>query len=149
MKTRTQKIGKILLLAYILLSLGGLFYRVAQADDSVTNKPPVPDTVTKSAGSTGFSTLKNPLQASSIEKLLFSFVDILIFIGVIVAVFVFIFIGFKLVMAQGNEDALKEAKQWFLYAVIGTAILIGSKMIVSVIENTLVSSGLVKKEVIK
>ncbi len=87
--------------------------------------------------------LDNPIKANNIQDLLFSVVDILIFIGAIVAVFVFIWVGFQLIMAQGNESALKEAKGYFLSAVIGTAILISSKLIVVVIKNTLISSGVV------
>jgi hypothetical protein len=118
--------------------------------DYVTNpsSSPKPDYVTNPPSNT-YPKLRNPLQANNIEKLLFSVVDIMIFIGVIVAVFVFIYIGFKFVMAQGNDEALKDAKRWFMYAVIGTAILIGSKLIVSVIENTLTSAGVVKQDLFK
>lgn len=96
-------------------------------------------------------TLKNPLKSQywSIEGVLFGIVDLAIFIGTIVAVLMFIYIGFQFVMAKGNETKLKDAKQWFLYAVIGTAILISSKVIVSVVQNTLISAGVVNEKVFK
>ena len=89
--------------------------------------------------------LQNPLQVNDVQSLLGSMVDLAIFIGLILAVLVFIFIGFKFVLAQGNDSALKEAKQWFLYAVIGTAVLISAKVIVDVVKNTFISAGVVNQ----
>lgn len=91
--------------------------------------------------------LDNPIKAKSIQDLLFSLVDFAIFLGSIVAVFMFMYIGFKFVAAQGNESEIKSAKEWFTYAVIGTAILLSSKVIVEVMKNTLIDTGLVNKEV--
>ena len=111
------------------------------SDGSLTNPRPSDNSV--------FPTLKNPLKANSITELLFSVVDIAIAIGIIVAVLMFIWIGFKFVMAQGNEKALSEAKTWFIYAVIGTAVLISAKLIVSVVQNTLTSAGVVNENLLK
>lgn len=91
--------------------------------------------------------LDNPIKAKSIQDLLFSLVDFAIFLGSIVAVFMFMYIGFKFVAARGNESEIKSAKEWFTYAVIGTAILLSSKVIVEVMKNTLIDTGLVNKEV--
>lgn len=95
------------------------------------------------------SSLQNPLQATSITGIIEKIVDLIIFLGIIAAVFMFVFIGFKFVWAQGDSSALKEARQWFLYAVIGTAILISSKVIVEVIKGTFVSSGVVDESLFK
>lgn len=93
--------------------------------------------------------LQNPLKVGDVQSLLGTIVDLAIFIGLIMAVLVFIFIGFKFVMAQGNDSALKDAKQWFLYAVIGTAVLISAKVIVDVVKNTFVSAGVVNESLFK
>ena len=106
-----------------------------------------PAGVTTNPQSNAIPKLENPIYASNVTDLLFDLVDVAIFVGTIFAVFAFIFIGFKFVMAQGSDSALSEAKQWFLYAVIGTAILIGSKFIVEVVKNTVTSAGLVKESV--
>jgi hypothetical protein len=153
----------------ILALLGGVAVSARQAHAQTQDVPASGDLpnhsgnggTTNSPGTNGGSTvgsngptqgpteplpaLQNPLKAKNVTDLLFSLVDILIFLGVIVAVFMFVFIGFKFVMAQGNSDALKEARQWFLYAVIGTAILISSKVIVEGIKNTLTSAGVVNE----
>ncbi len=109
---------------------------VNQPGSPVRNTPPT-KTIPK---------LSNPIYANSFEEILFAVVDIAIFVGVTFAVFIFIFIGFKFVMAQGDPAALKEARKWFLNAVIGTALLIGSKLIVEVIKSTVTGAGLVKPE---
>ena len=93
--------------------------------------------------------LENPIKAKNLKDLLLSLVDFAIFIGSIVAVFTFIWVGFKLVMAQGNPGEIDKAKEWFTAAIIGTAILISSKVIVEVVRNTLASSGLVNEELLK
>ncbi len=88
--------------------------------------------------------LDNPLKADSIKLLLATIVEFAIVIGTIVAVLMFVWIGFKFIMARGNETEIKEAKSWFGYAVLGTAILISAQVILEVIKTTLVDSGLVK-----
>ncbi len=87
--------------------------------------------------------LQNPLKAKNVTDVLLSIVDLAIFLGVILAVFMFIFIGFKFILAQGNSAKLAEARSWFLYAAIGTAVLISSKVIVEVIKSTFISAGVV------
>lgn len=88
-------------------------------------------------------TLSNPLKVKNVTDLLLKIVDILIFLGVIVAVFMFIFVGFKFVWARGNPEELVKARQMFLWIVVGTAILISSKVIVEVIKTTFISAGVV------
>ena len=91
--------------------------------------------------------LDNPINANNVKELLLSMVDLAIFLGSIIAIFVFIWVGFTFVMAQGKEAEITKAKDWFLYAVIGTAMLISSKIIVSVLQNTLISAGVVDQKI--
>ncbi len=139
-----NKIVLVIALFFITFSFNIAF---AQNNSSDVPEGTTIDTTTPKAAVTATSKspikLDNPIKANNIQQLLFQVVDIMIFIGAIVAVFAFIWIGFKLILAQGNESALKEAKEYFLAAVIGTAILIGSKVIVEVMKNTLVSAGVV------
>jgi hypothetical protein len=119
-----------------------------QQSDATLNGPGAQKSDATLNGNSALPTLKNPLKGvNSITDLLYKMVDILIFIGVIVAVFMFIFIGFKFVWAQGDPKGLAEARSWFMYAVIGTAILISSKVIVEVIKNTLTSAGVVDERI--
>ncbi|HRH25560.1 MAG TPA: hypothetical protein PLD99_01235 [Parcubacteria group bacterium] len=72
---------------------------------------------------------------------LFMFVNtivdrVLLPIGGILVVLAFIYSGFKFVMAQGNDGELKTAKAALTYTAIGAAILLGAKVLTTVIENT-------------
>ena len=95
---------------------------------------------------TTLPTLQNPLKATNVADLLYTIVDVLIFVGVIIATLMFVFIGFKFVMAQGDPTALKEARSWFFYVVIGTVVLVSSKVIVEVLKTTLSSAGVVNEK---
>lgn len=90
--------------------------------------------------------LSSPIQAQNIQDLLLKLVDLAIVLGAIAAAFVFLWIGFSLVMARGDPKAITAAKEYFFAAVVGTAILISSKVIVEVIKSTLVNTGVVNQE---
>lgn len=117
------------------------------ANPDTTGSAPPPDTTGSApAKTTPIPALQNPLRAKSVTDLLFTVVDLMIFLGVIVAVFMFVFIGFKYVLAQGNATKIAEIHKWFLYAAVGTAVLISSKVIVEVIKNTFISAGIVNQD---
>lgn len=61
---------------------------------------------------------------------------VLLPIGGILVVLAFIYSGFKFVMAQGNDGELKTAKAALTYTAIGAAILLGAKVLTTVIANT-------------
>lgn len=140
-----KKIYIIILLAFIVLAVPNYTFAI----DANTDGPEIranEDIPKRQPVAPAYSYIRNPLQAESIEQIVVTVVDLAIVIGVIFAVFMFIWIGFKFVMARGNDSALKEAKEWFMYAVIGTAILISAKVIVEVVKNTFISAGVVKQE---
>ncbi len=119
---------------YAMPPVGGVDTRSSVPSSGVTVRP-----ITQTS-----ERLDNPIQSNDLRSLLASLVNLAIVLGTIVAVFMFIWIGFQFVTAQGDEGKIKEAKEWFTYAVIGTAILIGSKVILEVIKSTLIDSGLVQ-----
>ncbi|MDP2642128.1 MAG: pilin [bacterium] len=92
-------------------------------------------------------TLQNPFNCGGVEPCtLFTFLrsvidNILLPIGGVLAVLAFIYSGFLYVTAQGNEASLKTAHKALLYTAIGTAVLLGSWVIASVIENTINKLG--------
>jgi hypothetical protein len=138
------------ILITILISFTGAF-AFAQVPPTSGGDSSIPPT---SGGTTSnppvkMIKLESPIKAKNLKDLLLSLVDLAIFIGSIVAVFTFIWVGFKLVMAQGNPGEIEKAKEWFTAAIIGTAILISSKVIVEVVRNTLTSSGLVNEQLLK
>ena len=86
----------------------------------------------------------NPLNSSSITTLLTDLVNIAIPIGAVIAVIMFVYVGFKFIFAQGKPEKIKEAWSWFAWVAIGTAILLGAKVIVTIMESTLTSAGVVQ-----
>ncbi len=91
----------------------------------------------------GSNLLPNPIKASNIQDLIYLIVNIVTYIGMILAILALIWVGFKFVAAQGNSDKLTDARREFLYVVIGIAILIGAAAITDVIKTTLTSAGVV------
>lgn len=94
------------------------------------------------AGRTGdaVTTLPNPLgpNTDSFSKLLTKVLDNIVTpIGGIVAVFFIIYAGFLFVTAGANEKKRGDANKALLYAVIGTAILIGAQALSTVITGTI------------
>lgn len=82
--------------------------------------------------------LQNPLSGvSDIPTLIGRILDVVVEIGGYVAVIALIWTGFLFVKAQGNKDALTDAKRAFFYTVIGVAILIGAKALSLAITGTL------------
>ena len=86
----------------------------------------------------------NPLNATSVTAVLTDVVNIAIPIGAIIAVIMFVYVGFKFIFAQGKPDKITDAWKWFAYVAIGTAILLGAKVIITIMESTLTSAGVVQ-----
>ena len=55
----------------------------------------------------------NPLNSSDITTLLTDLVNIAIPIGAVIAVIMFVYVGFKFIFAQGKSEAIKDAWKWF------------------------------------
>ncbi len=82
--------------------------------------------------------IENPLEnVDSIPDLIFTFVDVATSIGFYVAVFFILYTGFMFVTARGDTGKLKTAKEAFLWTVVGTAVLLGARVIADVIQGTL------------
>ena len=86
----------------------------------------------------GLSRLPNPLGATdTFAKLADKVLGVVSTLGGIVAVFFIIYSGFLFVTAGGNETKQGEARKALLYAVIGTAILIGAQALSAIITTTI------------
>ncbi len=113
-----------LFLILFLLFPAGLF-----ADICTT--PPCP---------TGKITIDNPLKdgTNTLQAFLALIIkEVILPVGGVIAVIYIIYAGFMLVTARGNEAKLTEAKRAFLYAAIGTLILLGAWAIAEVIKGTI------------
>ena len=81
----------------------------------------------------------NPLAACSFNALITSLANIAFAIGFPIAIMFILWSGFLFVSARGNEEQIKTAKKTFTWAIIGTAILLGAKVIAVGIQNTMLS----------
>lgn len=104
-----------------------------------------------SGGSEGgvSNTLQNPLKVDSIPALIKNVMDIFTYLAIIVAVIMFIVVGLQFILARGNPEELKKAKNRFFMIVIGVAIILGAKVIIDIIINTISATGVVDESIIQ
>lgn len=83
--------------------------------------------------------LQNPLGSGNDSLTAFanSVVDAVVTVGLPIAALMIVYSGFLFVAARGNETKLKDAKNAFLYAVIGIAIILAAKVLSEVIRGTI------------
>lgn len=110
-----------------------------------TNTSPPGGTNTSPPGGTNTSPspagkIPNPLtnDIRSIHDLVYAILNkIVLPIGSVIVVFFIIYSGFLFVAAQGNDKKLQDAKNTFLYTLIGAAILLGSVALAAAIKGSL------------
>lgn len=86
--------------------------------------------------------LCNPLGSTTdLSALILKIVEGIAQIGYYLVVLFIIYSGFKFVTARGDVKKLGEAKQMFLYTVIGAAILLGATLLAKVIQGTVDELG--------
>ena len=85
--------------------------------------------------------IKNPIGPDTLIEFVEAILGIIIQIGIPVLVVMIVYVGFKFVMAQGNEGKLAEAKTAFYWTIIGAAIVLGAFVISTVIQTTINNLG--------
>ena len=91
---------------------------------------------TSGAASSGTG-LQNPLKVDSIQCLISEVLKFVVNLLAVAGVMYIIWAGFLMVKAQGNPEELKKAKQAFLNAIIGMAIILGAWALAMMIAQTL------------
>lgn len=79
----------------------------------------------------------NPLAATTFTELITKIADFLLDLALVFAFLVMIWAGFKFVTAGGNEEKITSAKKNFTWAVIGIAIILASKALVTYLQEIL------------
>lgn len=108
------------------------------------NGPVTPGPTTPSGNQSYKIKIPNPLQnnQNDLPGLLNWIIDkAIIPIGGIVAALMIMYAGFMYVTARGNETQIKKAHEALLYGAIGTAILLGAKVIALAIDGTIKQIG--------
>lgn len=83
------------------------------------------------------TSIDNPIAADSFSELLALVLNIIIDIGTPIIILSIIFVGFNYVRAQGKPEAIKKSHEAFKWVMVGTAIVIGARVIVAIIESTI------------
>ncbi len=79
----------------------------------------------------------NPIRFGSVKELLEEVFKLVGYLGAIAAIFFFIYAGFLYVTAGGEPGKIEKAHKTFINTAIGTAILLGASLIVTVLQNTI------------
>jgi hypothetical protein len=85
-------------------------------------------------GSSG--SIWNPLGDRSLQQVFANILQFIATVAVPIVVFMIVYAGFKLVMAQGNSEELKSAKKMIMYVIIGGLIILGANILANVVRNT-------------
>lgn len=144
--TYLRKLAPLILVIPILVA--PLFVMMVQADVNTPGgynsgglNTPGPSSSGNCSGTGVKICIQNPLRSASTipEFIALIITNIVLPIGAVVAVLYIMYAGFLMVTARGNASQIEEAKRAFLYAAIGTAILLGSMVIANVIQTTVES----------
>lgn len=88
----------------------------------------------------GSGEIKNPLgKTQSLSQFFSKIVEAMIELGTIVSALGIMYGGFMLVSAQGDEEKIAAGRKTITWAVVGTAVLLGAKVIFAVIKGTVTS----------
>jgi zinc transporter ZupT len=90
-------------------------------------------------GGTSRNFIDNPIKVNTILELITLILKLIMEVGLPVIAIAIVYVGFKFVMAQGSSDKINEAKEAFLWVVIGAAIVLGAIVIRTIIMGTVES----------
>lgn len=85
--------------------------------------------------------LPNPLATKTFDAFILAVSRIVINIGIPIAALFIIYAGLMFVTARGNEEKLSKARNSLIWAIIGTGVLIGARVIVMILQSTVRSIG--------
>jgi hypothetical protein len=95
--------------------------------------------VDRSSGATDFNlqvAIKNPLKVDTISGAIALFMNAVLRIALPFIIVFFIWSGVSFVLARGNPEKIKTAKNMFWYTIIGTLLILGAWAITNAIIGT-------------
>jgi len=95
------------------------------------------------------NTLVSPLKGvNSVSDLIFTFMKIISYLAVIFGVIMLMWVGLQLVLAQGKPEEIKKRSNELLWVVVGIGVILGARIIVTTVINTLQATGTVNQSII-
>lgn len=88
------------------------------------------------ACSTGGTGIKNPLSFCTLSEFLSALLDTIIMFSVPIVVLAVIYSGFLFVTAGENATKISNAKKILFWTLMGALIILGAKVIASVVQGT-------------
>ena len=108
-----------------------------------------PATNNSSGGSGSTFTLKSPLQGvNSVSDLIFTFMKIVSYLAVIFGVIMIMWVGMQLVLAQGKPEEIKKRSNELLWVIVGIGVILGARILITTVINTLQATGTVNPAII-
>ena len=107
----------------------------ARCEDGTTKCLPASAT-TNGSGLALKVVINNPLKVSTIQDAIKLFMDAVLKIAIPFIIIFFIWSGLSFVLARGNPEKIKTAKNMFLYTIIGTLLILGAWTITNAIIGT-------------
>ncbi|OHA24116.1 MAG: hypothetical protein A3B11_01295 [Candidatus Taylorbacteria bacterium RIFCSPLOWO2_01_FULL_44_26] len=144
----------VLTIGTFLVSVPSISYAQNPPANNTTVGGPAGNSVNPSsaggtAGNGKIIPLQNPLSKNlgSIGALIEKFLEIFSYIVIIFAVLLIVWVGLRFILSRGNPAELKKNGIWLSWIVAGVAIVLGARLMVSIIISTLESTGTVNKGV--
>lgn len=81
--------------------------------------------------------LENPTNIPTLYDFIKAILTVVVKIGIPIATIFIIWAGFLFLTAQGDEAQLTKAKHAFVWACIGTAVLLGAWLLATAIKSTI------------
>lgn len=141
-----NKIFSILLIA-IIFSIGNFGYALGADPDPSRIVDERQNGANKIIKDSPIIPLANPLRSNinSVGALVNKFVELFSYLVIIAAVIMIVFTGFQLILARGNPEKMKEYGQRLGYILIGVGIVIGARIMIMIIINTLEATGTINQ----
>lgn len=151
-----KKIKQIIPIGLIAIVLVVLMNKVVMAQGTFGTKTEGNEVTVSSATSekpkSNIFTLQNPLNKNinSVGDLIQAVIEVITYLFIIFAVLMFIYVGFQYVTnaAQGNAKKIEELHKQLLWLVVGVAVVIGARVIIQVVINTISATNTVSPSVI-
>ena len=83
-------------------------------------------------------TLQNPLNSafSSVPNFIAGFLKVVVMVALPIIILFIVYSGFMFVMARGNSEKLGQARENFLWVIIGAILILGAWVIATLIGGT-------------
>lgn len=122
---------------YTLACPNSVLPNIIYATGSVTVTVTPLATTTSSFSTTTILNVPNPVKADNLTDLLADVANFIFIIAIPISVIVILISGIRYLLAGGNEDKIKAARQALIWAAIGLVIILIGKGIISVIQSLL------------